>query len=111
MEAEGTPALAKAVTIALKADRNAAIDEATASVMAELAGTADAPGAFAGREKEIKEAMRSLTKKLVRKRVVERRRPHRRPWRPTTCGRCRPRWACCPRRTARACSSGARPRC
>jgi polyribonucleotide nucleotidyltransferase len=71
VEAKGAPALAKAVTIALKADRNAAIDEATASVMAELAGTADAPGDFAGQEKQIKEAMRSLTKKLVRKRVVE----------------------------------------
>jgi polyribonucleotide nucleotidyltransferase len=71
VEAKGTPALATAVTIALKADRNAAIDEATASVMAELAGTADAPGDFAGQEKQIKEAMRSLTKKLVRKRVVE----------------------------------------
>ena len=71
VEAKGAPALAKAVTIALKADRNAAIDEATASVMAELAGTAEAPGAFAGQEKQIKEAMRSLTKKLVRKRVVE----------------------------------------
>jgi polyribonucleotide nucleotidyltransferase len=71
VEAKGAPALAKAVTIALKADRNAAIDEATASVMSELAGTAEAPGAFAGQEKQIKEAMRSLTKKLVRKRVVE----------------------------------------
>ncbi len=70
VEAAGTPALADAVTIALKADRNAAIDAATAEVRAQLAGNTDAPGAFAGREKEIKEAMRSLTKKLVRKRVV-----------------------------------------
>ncbi|HEX9258745.1 MAG TPA: polyribonucleotide nucleotidyltransferase [Acidimicrobiales bacterium] len=67
VEQAGTPALAKAVTIALKADRNAAIDDATATVIAQLAGDG---GAFAGREKEIKEAMRSLTKKLVRKRVV-----------------------------------------
>ena len=36
-----------------------------------LAGTSEAPGEFAGREKEIKEAVRSLTKKLVRKRIVE----------------------------------------
>ena len=36
----------------------------------ELAGTPDAPGKFAGQEKQIKEAVRSLTKKLVRKRVV-----------------------------------------
>ena len=46
---------------------------------AELAGTSDAPGEFAGREKEIKEAVRSLTKKLVRKRIVEGGRAHRRP--------------------------------
>jgi polyribonucleotide nucleotidyltransferase len=70
VEAAGTPALSSAVTIALKADRNAAIDDSTASVMAELVGTADEPGAFAGRAKEIKEAMRSLTKKLVRQRIV-----------------------------------------
>jgi len=38
--------------------------------VAELAGTPDAPGKFAGQEKQIKEAVRSLTKKLVRKRVV-----------------------------------------
>ena len=37
---------------------------------------------FAGRQKEIKEAMRALTKKLVRKRVVERGHAHRRPRRP-----------------------------
>ena len=65
-----TPTLAEAITISAKAERNAAIDAATAGVMAELAGSAEAPGEFAGRQKEIKEAMRSLTKKLVRKRVV-----------------------------------------
>ena len=32
---------------------------------------AEAPGEFAGREKEIKEAVRSLTKKLVRRRIVD----------------------------------------
>ena len=41
------------------------------AAIAELAGTSDAPGEFAGREKEIKEAVRSLTKKLVRKRIVD----------------------------------------
>ncbi|MFM8689258.1 MAG: polyribonucleotide nucleotidyltransferase, partial [Acidimicrobiaceae bacterium] len=35
------------------------------------AGTTDAPGKFAGQEKQIKEAVRSLTKKLVRKRVID----------------------------------------
>jgi polyribonucleotide nucleotidyltransferase len=39
--------------------------------VAELAGTAEAPGEFAGRGKEIKEAVRSLTKELVRKRIIE----------------------------------------
>jgi polyribonucleotide nucleotidyltransferase len=43
-------------------------------------GSSEVPGAFAGQEKQIKEAVRSLTKKLVRKRVVERRHAHRRSW-------------------------------
>jgi polyribonucleotide nucleotidyltransferase len=68
VQAAGTDQLAPAVAIALKADRNAAIDAATATVIAALAGDG---GEFAGREKEIKEAMRSLTKKLVRKRIVD----------------------------------------
>ncbi|MSX20954.1 MAG: polyribonucleotide nucleotidyltransferase, partial [Actinobacteria bacterium] len=63
--------IAKAITISLKSERNAATDAATAEAVASLAGTKDAPGEFAGREKEIKEAVRSLTKQLVRKRVVE----------------------------------------
>ena len=79
VEAAGASALAEAITISAKAERNAAIDAATAGVIADLAGTSEAPGEFAGRNKEIKEAMRSLTKKLVRKRVVERGQAHRRP--------------------------------
>jgi polyribonucleotide nucleotidyltransferase len=71
VERVATDALATAVTISAKADRNAATDGAAAHAIAELAGTADAPGEFAGREKEIKEAVRSLTKKLVRKRIVD----------------------------------------
>jgi polyribonucleotide nucleotidyltransferase len=66
-----TPKLASAITIAQKADRNAAIDDVVAETIAQLAGTADQPGELAGREKEIKEAVRSLTKSLVRKRIVE----------------------------------------
>jgi len=61
----------EAVHISAKAERNAVTDEAVALAIAELAGTSVAPGQFAGREKEIKEAVRSLTKQLVRKRVVE----------------------------------------
>ncbi len=69
VEQAGTPALGTAITVAAKAERNAAIDDATAGVMAALAGAPDAR--FAGREREIREALRSLTKKLVRKRIVE----------------------------------------
>ncbi len=71
VERVASPKLATAITIALKKDRNEAIDAATDGTIAELAGTADAPGEFAGREKEIKEAVRSLTKKLVRRRIVD----------------------------------------
>ncbi|MFM7872828.1 MAG: polyribonucleotide nucleotidyltransferase, partial [Actinomycetota bacterium] len=69
VEDVATPLLADAVKIALKADRNAATDAAADAAVAKLAGSADSP--FVGREKEIKEAVRSLTKKLVRKRIVE----------------------------------------
>jgi polyribonucleotide nucleotidyltransferase len=63
--------IGQAVTISLKSERNAAIDAATEKAIAALSGTADAPGEFSGREKEIKEAVRSLTKKLVRRRIVD----------------------------------------
>ncbi|MCX6516061.1 MAG: polyribonucleotide nucleotidyltransferase, partial [Actinobacteria bacterium] len=68
VEHTATPKLAKAITIALKADRNAATDAAAAETVAELCGP---EGAFAGQSGAVKEAVRSLTKKLVRKRVVE----------------------------------------
>ena len=71
VERVATDDLAKAVTIAGKHERNEATDAVKASALAALAGTSDAPGEFAGKEKEIKEAVRSLTKKLVRKRIVE----------------------------------------
>ena len=63
--AVGRDALAKAQTIADKAERNAATDEATASITAEVGPE------LAGREAEVKAAVRSLTKQLVRKRIVE----------------------------------------
>ena len=63
-----TPALSTAVAIAGKAERNAATDAAAAEAIAQLCGEGSA---FEGREKEVKEAVRSLTKKLVRKRIVE----------------------------------------
>ncbi|MDQ3757914.1 MAG: polyribonucleotide nucleotidyltransferase, partial [Actinomycetota bacterium] len=61
----GTDPIAKASTIVQKAERNAALDQAAADVNAALAAE------FEGREKEIKAAVRALTKKLVRKRIVE----------------------------------------
>ena len=68
VERVATPKLAHAVTIALKADRNAATDAAADETVRELCGEG---GQFQGQEKAVKEAVRSLTKKLVRKRVVE----------------------------------------
>ena len=61
----GTPILEPVTHIIIKAERNAATDRATAEIVAAL--SAD----FAGREREIKEAVRSLTKKMVRQRVVK----------------------------------------
>jgi len=65
VEALGADALVKANTITQKSERNAAIDEATESIVTELLPE------FPEREREIKAAVRSLTKKLVRKRIVE----------------------------------------
>ncbi len=59
------------VAISAKAERNEATDEVTAETVAALCGTADEPGPFAGEQKQVKEAVRSLTKKLVRQRVID----------------------------------------
>ncbi|MCE9623168.1 MAG: polyribonucleotide nucleotidyltransferase [Actinomycetia bacterium] len=63
-----TPAISKAIAIAGKAERNAATDGAAADAIEKLCAEGKE---FAGREREVKEAVRSLTKKLVRKRIVE----------------------------------------
>ena len=65
VEELGTAPLAEANTISAKAERNKALDEATASVVEKLSAE------FEGRESEIKAAVRSLTKKLVRRRIIE----------------------------------------
>jgi polyribonucleotide nucleotidyltransferase len=65
VEAVGLEALSAANKLTSKQPRAAAIDEATASIQAQLADE------FPGRAGEIKAAVRSLTKKLVRKRIVE----------------------------------------
>ncbi|MDQ4091364.1 MAG: polyribonucleotide nucleotidyltransferase [Actinomycetota bacterium] len=61
----GTGPVTEASTILSKAERNAATDEATAAIIAQLAGE------FEGAEKQIKAAVRSLQKKIVRRRIVE----------------------------------------
>jgi polyribonucleotide nucleotidyltransferase len=60
----GTSRVDSVTTITAKAEREAAQDEAAAAIVAELAEE------FSGREGEIRAAVRSLTKKLVRQRIV-----------------------------------------
>ncbi|MGH2754167.1 MAG: polyribonucleotide nucleotidyltransferase [Actinomycetota bacterium] len=62
-EAEGT--LAEAVTITAKQERRGRLGEIEADVLAKLAER------FPDEDRQIKAAIRSLTKKLVRKRIVE----------------------------------------
>ena len=64
VEAVGSERLGRAVTIADKTERNDATDAAGAAIRQELAEE------FAGREHEVKAAVRSLTKALVRRRIV-----------------------------------------
>ncbi len=64
VEKEGKSALVKALTISGKQERENEIDSISDSVKEKLAA------GFAGREKEIPAAFRSLTKKLVRQRVL-----------------------------------------
>jgi polyribonucleotide nucleotidyltransferase len=61
----GTEVVRSVTTITAKAEREAATDEAAAGIVAELAAE------FEGREPEIKAAVRSLTKQLVRQRIAE----------------------------------------
>jgi polyribonucleotide nucleotidyltransferase len=65
VEAVGTDLIAKANLVTAKAERNAALDAAGTDIKATLAEE------FEGRSSEVKGAIRSLTKKLVRKRIVE----------------------------------------
>ena len=106
-EASSPSDVAEAVTIAAKAERNAATDAVAAEAVAALCGEG---AEFAGQEKMVKEAVRWLTKKLVRRRIVDEgiRIDGRGAGR--SASRSPPRSACCRPLTARACSSVARPR-
>jgi len=64
VEALGLDALSAANTLADKAERNAANDAASADIRAKLAEE------FPGQDAQVKAAVRSLTKKLVRSRIV-----------------------------------------
>jgi polyribonucleotide nucleotidyltransferase len=63
--AVGSDRLQAANAHTVKSERSAALDEATAAIVAELATE------FAEREREVRAAARSYTKKIVRKRIVE----------------------------------------
>ena len=63
--AVGQDIIAKANSITTKTERNQALDDATDEVVALLAGEFDT------QEREVRAAVRSLTKKLVRSRVVQ----------------------------------------
>ncbi len=65
VEAVGADAVTKANAITAKAERNAALAEATAAIVSQLAPE------FPDREREIGAAVKSLTKKVVRRRIVE----------------------------------------
>jgi polyribonucleotide nucleotidyltransferase len=60
----GTAKVESVTTITGKAEREAATDQATAGIIDELSEE------FSGREGEVKAAVRSLTKKLVRQRIA-----------------------------------------
>ena len=59
---------AKALTIAGKAEREDRLSEIKDGLIADLAGAEDAP--FAGREKELSAAFRTVQKQLVRQRIL-----------------------------------------
>ncbi len=61
---------AAAMAIADKNDRNDRLDEIKAALVATLVGTADAPGPYADRAKQVSAAFRSLQKQVVRTRIV-----------------------------------------
>jgi polyribonucleotide nucleotidyltransferase len=63
--AVGSEIVARANAITQKTERNEALDNATDEIVALLIGELE------GKEREIRAAVRSLTKKLVRKRIVE----------------------------------------
>ncbi|MDX6567256.1 MAG: polyribonucleotide nucleotidyltransferase, partial [Gaiellales bacterium] len=66
----GRAAVAEAMAIADKNERNKRLDEIGDVVTAEMVGSDEQPGQFAGRAGEVKKALRSLQKQVVRSRIV-----------------------------------------
>jgi len=62
------PQVTAAAGMALKSERNAALDAAAAAAVEALCGDG---GEFAGQERAVREAVRSLTKAAVRRRIVD----------------------------------------
>ena len=70
VRAVGAERIAEASSIADKASRNAATDEASAWIQEQLAADVAEGGPLAGRAGEVKAAVRSLIKEVVRRRIV-----------------------------------------
>ncbi|MGB3829444.1 MAG: polyribonucleotide nucleotidyltransferase [Ornithinimicrobium sp.] len=70
VESETSEALTSALQIGGKAEREDRIDEIKESMKASLTGSEDAPGTFAGRDKELSAAYRAVQKKLIRQRIL-----------------------------------------
>ncbi|MEL6892486.1 MAG: polyribonucleotide nucleotidyltransferase [Actinomycetota bacterium] len=68
VEKIATEPMKPAVSIAGKAERNAAVDQVTADALAALCGDG---AEFEGQDKMVKEAVRSLMKKVMRQRVLD----------------------------------------
>ena len=70
VEAFASAELTTILSIAGKQEREDRLDEYKAEVKAALAGTAEEPKEFAGREKEISAAYRTVQKQVVRRRIL-----------------------------------------
>ncbi|MFN3258362.1 MAG: polyribonucleotide nucleotidyltransferase [Ilumatobacter sp.] len=68
VERVASEGMAPAIKISAKADRNEAVDAVGADAVAQLCGD---DGEFPGQSKQVKEAVRSLMKKMVRRRVLD----------------------------------------
>ncbi len=68
VEKFSTEAMKPAVTISAKAERNAAVDAVAADAVEHFCGD---DGEFPGQNKMVKEAVRSLMKKVMRRRVLD----------------------------------------